>query len=315
MGGNGHNQPVDRTEVGLDESMEQPRGGGARGRSRGALDALRTYGRFVRLAHTVFSLPLVSAGMLIGARGWPPLKVFLLVLVAAAGARTTALALNRIIDRQIDARNPRTAVRELPSGAMTLGQAWGVLLAGLAAYLVAAALLGRFILLLSPIPLIVFAGYPYLKRFTPLCHLGVGLGLGLSPLGGWVAVTSSLHGLGQVLPLGLFGLFWVAGFDVIYATLDEEFDRACGVHSLPATLGRGGALAISFWLHLFAVLSLLALWWVNSWSRWSLALLVPAAFLLWLEQRLAANVELAFFRINIVVGFAVLVFVAAGMWT
>jgi 4-hydroxybenzoate polyprenyltransferase len=280
---------------------------------RGVLGTLSNFGRFVKIAHTVFSLPMIIAGMMVGAGGLPTLRVFLLALAAATGARTTALALNRIIDRSIDARNPRTAARELPRGTLSLPQAWLVTLGGLAVYLAAAGALGRFVLALSPIPLIVFAGYPYLKRFTPLCHLGVGLGLALSPMGGWVAVTRSMHEVGRILPLGLFGLFWVSGFDVIYATLDEEFDRACGVHSLPAALGRTQALSISACLHLLAFLSLLGLWWVNAWPAWSLALLLPVALLLWIEQRASRNVELAFFRINILVGFAVLAFVAVGV--
>lgn len=278
---------------------------------RGA--GLADYARFVRFSHTLFSLPLILAGMLIAARGWPDLRTLLLILAAAFGARTAALALNRIIDRAIDARNPRTAARELPSGRLSLPQAWGLTGAAVVLYVAAAALLGPLTLALAPIPLVVFTAYPYLKRFTPLCHLGVGLGLALSPLGGWVAVTQSLADLSEVLPLALFGLCWVSGFDVIYATLDEEFDTACGIHSLPVALGRRAALAVSFWLHLLALLALLGLWWANGWSRTSLLLLAPAAFLLWLEQRLAHRVELAFFRINILVGIAVLLFVVAGV--
>ncbi len=287
--------------------------------------AVGAYSRFVRISHTLFSLPLILSGMLLAVDGLhraglttrlPSLRSVLLVFLAAAGARTAALALNRIIDRRLDALNPRTAARELPSGRMTTSQAWGVTAAGLLLYLAAAALLtrpgSRLILLLSPIPLVVFAGYPFLKRFTPLCHFGVGLGLALSPLGGWVAVTQSLAGLSQVLPLGLFAFFWVSGFDIIYATLDEEFDRACGVHSLPAALGRAGALRISYWLHFTAVFCLLALWWVNRWSGLSLALLAPAGALLWWEQRLSRVVETPFFTINILIGFAVLLFTAAG---
>jgi 4-hydroxybenzoate polyprenyltransferase len=129
-----------------------------------------------------------------------------------------------------------------------------------------------------------------------------------------VAVTQSLQHLSSIVPLALFGLFWVTGFDVIYATLDREFDQACGLHSLPVILGASGALRISLWLHLVSVLCLLALWWVNGWSRPALLLLAPAAGLLWLEQRLARRVELAFFRINIVVGLAVLAFVAVGVF-
>lgn len=281
-----------------------------------------TYARFVRVAHTLFSLPLIIAGMLVAAGAphqegtgghLPSLRTLLLVFLAAAGARTSALALNRIIDRRIDALNPRTAVRELPSGRMTLLQAWGVVAVGLGFYLAAAALLGRLTLLLAPIPLVVFAGYPFLKRCTPFCHFGVGLGLALSPLGGWVAVTQSFAGVSHVLPLALFGLFWVTGFDVVYATLDEEFDRACGVHSLPAALGRAGALRISYWLHSTAILCLLALWWVNGWSGLCLAFLLPAAVLLWWEQRLACLMETPFFTVNILVGFAVLLFAAVGV--
>ena len=279
----------------------------------GAIARLGDYARFVRLSHTLFSLPLVIAGMMIGADGWPPGRAVALVLVAAFGARTAALALNRIIDRRIDAMNPRTTVRELPSGRLTVGQAWGVVALGLVLYVASAALLGRLTLFLSPLPFVVFAGYPYLKRFTPLCHFGVGLGLALSPLGGWIAITQSMEGIWSVLPLALFGVFWVTGFVVIYATLDAEFDAACGIHSLPVALGREGALRVSFWLHLSAVLCLLVLWWTNGWERAALLGLIPAAVLLWLEQRLAHRVELAFFRINILVGFAVLGFVLAGL--
>jgi len=285
------------------------------GTTAGALGSFGTYSRFVRLSHTVFSLPLVFGGILIGAGGLPSLRTLLLCLLAATGARTAAMALNRIIDRKIDARNPRTAARELPSGQLSLAQAWTVAVLGVALYLASAALLGPFVLMLSPVPLAVFIGYPFLKRWTPLCHFGVGLGLALSPLGGWVAVTGSIDNISSILPLGFFGILWVAGFDIIYATLDEDFDRSCGLHSLPAALGRPGALIVSNWLHLLAVLSLLGLWWANGWSRWSLLPLGVTAVLLWVEQRLAAHVELAFFRINILVGFAVLAFVVTGVFS
>src|SRR5262245_10815222 len=212
--------------------------------------ALADYARFVKLEHTLFSLPLIVAGALIGrssaALTWGRL---VLLLLAGAGARTFALSVNRIVDRALDARNPRTAARELPGGRMHLGEAWGVALAGLVVYVVCAALLPRICLLLSPIPLAVFVGYPYLKRFTPLCHLGVGLSLALSPLGGYVAVTGSLRGIESVLPLAGFALLWVAGFDIIYATLDEAHDRAHGVRSLPAAIGAAGALRVSGWFH------------------------------------------------------------------
>lgn len=277
------------------------------------LETMTVIGSFVRVSHTLFSLPLVLAGMWIGADGAPAWRVFALALLAATGARTAAMALNRIIDRRIDAANERTAMRELPRGALRLRQAWLVVALGTALYFLGAGALGRLTLWLSPIPLVVFAGYPFLKRFTALCHFGVGLALGLAPLGGWVAVTQSFAGLLDVLPLGVFGLLWVAGFDVIYATLDEAFDRAHGIHSLPARLGRRGALAVSGALHLLAFGALVWLWIEHGWTTAALVPLGAAGLLLFFEHRLSDRVNLAFFRINIVVGFSVLVFVLAGV--
>ena len=277
--------------------------------------ALADYARFVKLEHTLFSLPLIVAGALIG-RASVALTGgrLVLLLLAGAGARTFALAMNRIVDRALDARNPRTAARELPGGRMRLAEAWGVALAGLAVYFVAAALLPRLCLLLSPVPLAVFVGYPYLKRFTPLCHLGVGLALALSPLGGYVAVTGSLRGAVAVLPLAGFALLWVAGFDIIYATLDEAHDRAHGVRSLPAALGSAPALGVSRVFHAVAF-ALLVLWALQfgSGAPWMWLSLAAVGALLWWEQRAARTVELAFFRINSWLGFVVLAFVWAGL--
>ena len=283
--------------------------------------ALADYARFVKLEHTLFSLPLIVAGALIGsetrrAAGLPPALTwgrFGLVLLAGAGARTFALAMNRIVDRALDARNPRTATRELPGGRMRLGEAWGVALAGLVAYFAACAFLPRICLWLSPIPLAVFVGYPYLKRFTPLCHLGVGLALALSPLGGYVAVTGTLRDVESALPLAAFALLWVAGFDVIYATLDEEHDRAHGVRSLPAAIGSANALRVSRLFHTIAFASLAA-WalWRGS-GLWMWIFLAAVGALLFWEQRAARTVELAFFQINSWLGFVVLAFIWAGL--
>ncbi|MFN8549362.1 MAG: 4-hydroxybenzoate octaprenyltransferase [Candidatus Eisenbacteria bacterium] len=273
-----------------------------------------TVSRFLRLSHTLFSLPLVLCGLWLGAGGWPSWRVLLLGVLAAVGARTAAMAQNRIADRAIDAKNPRTRERELPRGAMTLAQARAVAVAGVGLYALAAGLLGRLTLLLAPIPLLVFAGYPYLKRFTPLCHFGVGIALGLAPLGAWLAVRQSFAGWLEILPLGLFGVFWVSGFDVIYATLDEDFDRKSGVHSLPAALGRRGALRVSALLHLLAFATLVWLWRGHDWSRLPLLPLLAAGILLDLEQRWSRHVDLAFFRINIVIGFVVAAMVGTGVF-
>jgi 4-hydroxybenzoate polyprenyltransferase len=145
---------------------------------------------FVKVEHTIFSLPLLFAGAWIGARyQWPGLKAILLITLAGLGARTLGMAMNRILDRRLDSLNPRTLTRDLPSGKLTPAQAWGVVAAGLGLYLLACAALGPVCLKLSPIPALVLISYSLLKRFTPLCHFGIGLSLALGPLGAHVAVT------------------------------------------------------------------------------------------------------------------------------
>jgi 4-hydroxybenzoate polyprenyltransferase len=270
---------------------------------------------FVKIEHTLFSLPLIYSGALLASPGaLPPWSALVLVLTAATGARTVAFALNRVIDRKIDGRNPRTAARDLPSGRMTLGEALGVLACGAALYFGSAALLSPFCLLLSPIPLLVFLVYPTMKRYTPLAHFGVGLGLAMGPLGGWFAVSPSLDNL--VVPglLSTFTLFWVAGFDIIYATLDEDFDRKESLYSFPARFGRVRALRFSALFHLIAFGFLAALFAVSPLSLLALPLLVLTGVLLYLEQKKAEDVELAFFRINAVAGFAVLLMVVVGVF-
>ncbi|KAA0224059.1 4-hydroxybenzoate octaprenyltransferase [candidate division KSB1 bacterium] len=272
-----------------------------------------TFMRFVKLEHTLFSLPLIFSGAILAAGGKISLRLTGLMLLAAVGARTVALALNRMIDRHLDKQNARTAVRELPAGRMTIMHAWLVLLAGLILYFVSAELIGRFCLLWSPLPLAIFVFYPYMKRFTPLAHFGVGLGLAMAPLAGWVAVTQSLDNLMPGFILGLFTLLWVAGFDIIYATLDEQFDRQANLYSLPAVFGRKRALAISGLLHVLAFLVLLAIFMLYLRTLAAAPLLAGAGFLLYLEHAKANDVELAFFKINAVLGFVVFAMVIVGV--
>lgn len=281
----------------------------------GGAGRLRTYASFVRLEHTLFSLPLILAGVFsapgpaMGARRW------LLVAVAAVGARTAGMSLNRLIDRGIDAHNPRTKVRELPAGRMKVAEGAGLLVGSAAAYLLACAALGPWYLEVAIVPLAVFTVYPYLKRFTPFCHAGVGAALALSPLAGYAAAHPDLAHAQPALALGGFALFWVAGFDIIYATLDEEFDRAHGIHSAVVRLGRARALELSAALHALAAGALAIAWWRvlggvaglrTTWGMASAAAFAFTGVLLWLEQRLAEDVDLAFFKINVWVGAAVL---------
>lgn len=272
-----------------------------------------TWAAFVKIEHTLFSLPVLFGGAFLAAEGVPDPVTLAWIAAAGAGARTLAMALNRIIDRHVDARNPRTATRELPGGRMSLAEAWGVAAAGLALYLVACLQLPPLCLWLSPVPVAVFVAYPYLKRVTSLAHFGIGLALALAPLGAWVAVTGGLAGSGAVLLLATFTWLWVAGFDIIYATLDEAFDREAGLHSLPRRLGRRRALVVSAGVHALAVAALVVLYSRHLSGVVSLLMVAVVAGLLAAEQRLAHRVNLAFFHLNIVVGFAVFALVALGV--
>ncbi|MCH7760410.1 UbiA family prenyltransferase [candidate division TA06 bacterium] len=280
------------------------------------------YLRFIKFEHTLFSLPLIFSGTIL-ARGFDlPLRTYLLILLAGIGARSLSLSLNRIIDRWIDQRNPRTKERELPSEKISFGEAWGVALSGLLLYLLSAFLIAPICLLFSPLPVLVFILYPYLKRFTLFSHFGVGLGLAMAPLGGWFAANSDL-GIGiwelNFLPpilLGLFTLFWVSGFDIIYATLDEDFDRREELFSMPAVLGRKKALGISALLHILAFSALLVLYLFglgeHMGSSLQIFFLLLVGFLLYWEHHKAHDVQLAFFKINAVLGFVVFLFVVSG---
>jgi 4-hydroxybenzoate polyprenyltransferase len=272
---------------------------------------LKSYSRFVKAEHTLFSIPLIFSGAVLAGGRWPSWRLSGLILAAGFGGRTTAFALNRIIDRKIDARNPRTALRELPQGAMHVIEAWGVLAVGLGIYLAAAAAIAPICLYASPLPVAVFVLYPYLKRVTPFAHFGVGLADALAPLGGWVAVTKAVLPIVPGLLLALFTFFWVSGFDIIYATMDETFDRSEGLHSMPAWLGSETALRVSAWMHMlaFGCLCVLYQWMLQ--SVLALICLMAVGGLLYWEHRESHNVNLAFFKINAILGFVVLGLVLA----
>lgn len=205
----------------------------------------------VRFRHTVFALPFAFAAALLARLAVPSLSRLWWILVAMIGARSLAMALNRLVDAPIDALNPRTAVRELPTGRLRPSQVWVFCGASLAALLVAVSQLPRETWVLWPIPVVAFALYPLAKRVTWLCHLALGLTIGLAPVGAWLAVTGGI----EPAPLLLGGAVaaWIAGFDIIYALLDLDFDRAEGVHSIPARFGVARALWATRALHATAV--------------------------------------------------------------
>ncbi len=278
------------------------------------MEKLKKYSSFVKVEHTLFSFPLILSGAFLAGRGVPEIRVLALILLAGFGARTAALGLNRIIDREIDKRNPRTRGRELPSGKMNLSEAYGVVGAGVIIYFVSAYLICDLVLYLSPIPLLIFTIYPFMKRFTSLCHFGVGLALSLAPLGGWVAIKCSFDNIFPPILLSLFTFFWVSGFDIIYATLDEEFDVRNRIFSLTSRYGRKKALSISAILHLLAFLALVLLYFYEFKSIYAALFLLISGFLLILEHKKSSDVDLAFFRVNAILGFVVFLFVLSGIY-
>lgn len=273
------------------------------------MNRLKKFLSFIKIEHTLFSLPMIYSGVFLASKEKPSNDLLLLVLLAAIGARTVAMTLNRIIDREIDKRNPRTSNRELPSGTLRLWQVYSVLAAGLTLYLFSARLISEFCFLLSPIPLFIFIVYPYFKRFTPFAHFGVGLGLAMAPLGGWFAITGSFHNFGDGLILPIFTFFWATGFDIIYSTLDEQFDREQNLFSFPSRFGKERALQISAGLHILAFLVLVVLFFHSLKGFVAIPPLLLSGLLLFLEQRKAQDVELAFFKINILLGFNVFIMV------
>lgn len=216
--------------------------------------------KFIKIEHTMFSLPVVFSGTLLALQGRSlGLAEFFWIILAVLGARSTGFGLNRILDREIDSKNPRTANREIPSGKISLKEAW--IFTGLSALLftASAGILSRTCLALSFIPMILFWAYPFLKRHTIFCHLGLGLAWGTAPLGGWLAVSPQIFPISRLLPallLSGFCVFWVAGFDIIYALLDETFDRQNGIYSMPSVLGSGDALRVSRIFHFVSLLFL-----------------------------------------------------------
>jgi 4-hydroxybenzoate polyprenyltransferase len=219
---------------------------------------LRELMDMIKFAHTVFALPFAVMGMVLAARGLPPAETVLWILVAMVGARTAAMGWNRVADARIDARNPRTAGRSIPAGRVSPDFALVLTLAAAAVFVLACGLINEICLALSPVVLLVLALYPFTKRFTAGSHVVLGLALGLSPVGAWVAVRGAFGpGVEAVVLLGGAVALWVAGFDVLYACQDLEHDRRePGLHSIPKTLGLRRALHLARGLHLAAVLAL-----------------------------------------------------------
>jgi 4-hydroxybenzoate polyprenyltransferase len=266
---------------------------------------LRTTLEMIKFEHSVFALPFALTGALLAARyagrGWPEWRQIGWIVVAMVGARSAAMTMNRIADLEYDRRNPRTAGRPLVTGVLTLRFAWMFTVLASAVLVVAASQLNRLALLLSPVALAALFTYSYTKRFTAYSHLVLGFCLGMAPAAAWIAITGTLDW--RMLVLCAAVTLWVAGFDVLYALQDVEFDRRAGLHSIPEKYGVPRALGIARAMHA-AVVVLLA------WLAWSFRLAWPAwagvaavAALLVYEQSLVApddlsRLDAAFFTTN-----------------
>jgi len=265
------------------------------------MSRLADYLRLVKFEHSVFALPFVLSAAFIHARWLPTPWQLLWMVVAAVSARTSAMAFNRIVDRETDALNPRTQARELPTGRIRVSKAWALTLVAAAVFVLAAAMLNWACFLLAFPALAVLLGYSYTKRFTAWCHVALGLSLGIAPMGAWLAVKPTFDYPPMVLVVAVIG--WVAGFDIIYALLDEDFDRAHGIHSAILSYGRGGALQVSSALHAaFFVLMLWFGWLTGMGGAYHVALGIVALVLL-VEHALVSpddlsRVNAAFFTAN-----------------
>jgi 4-hydroxybenzoate polyprenyltransferase len=223
-----------------------------------AASPVATFGRMIKFSHTVFALPFALAAAAIAARGHGiTVGRLAAIVVAMVGARTAAMGFNRIADRHIDARNPRTAGRELPTGKVSLSSAALLTAASALVFVGAAAWLGPLCLALSPVALALVLGYSYTKRFTWLCHLFLGLAIAAGPGGAWIAVRGDVAA--PALWLMLAVATWIGGFDILYALADRDFDRSAGLHSIPARFGVRGALVASALLHVITVAAMVML--------------------------------------------------------
>lgn len=219
------------------------------------LGKIKDYLSLIRFEHTIFALPFALASAVVAAQGVPPVRIIFYILLAMVGARSAAMAFNRIVDRKIDSVNPRTRMREIPAGKIKLWEAWVLMIIAIILFEFSAWRLNSLAFALSPVALIVVLGYSLTKRFTSLSHLVLGLALGIAPVGAWVAVTGSIDLAPIILSAAV--MLWTAGFDIIYSLQDEAFDKKNKLFSLPQALGAVRALTFSRLMHVAVVVLLI----------------------------------------------------------
>lgn len=288
------------------------------------MNSIKNYLSLIKFSHTIFAMPFAMIGFFLAASGATgyfdfltqdyrqAILKFVLVVLSMVFARSAAMSFNRWLDRHFDARNPRTAIREIPAGIISADKALWFTIGSSLLFMATTYFINPLCFYLSPVALLVILGYSYTKRFTPLCHLVLGLGLSLAPIGAYLAVTGRF----DLLPI-LFSLaviFWVSGFDIIYALQDEEFDRSQQLHSIPAALGKNKALLVSRLLHVFSAASVIVAGFYGDFGTWYwIGVLVFAGMLVYQQSIVKpddlSKVNIAFMTANGIasVVFAVLV--------
>lgn len=272
----------------------------------------------IKFAHTIFALPFALTGALLAADGLPSFRQIVWIVLAMAGARTAAMAMNRLIDADIDARNPRTAVRAIPAGLISKGLTFVFIIISIALMLFSAYMLNPLCLKLSPIALGFLLFYSYCKRFTALAHVVLGICLAAAPIGAWVAIRGTVE-LPAVI-LGSIVLFWVAGFDILYALQDLDFDRTAGLHSIPVRFGVAGSLWAARVFHLVMIALLFVLFTLMNLGTFFLVGILAAVAMLLYEHWLLKDGDLtkldaAFFNMNGYISVAIVLFTATDVLT
>jgi len=309
------------------------------------MNLVKNYLSLIKFSHTIFAMPFALIGFFLGVnainqRGtflnvrihhayWhagisisgsePPhlFKIFILVLVSMITARSAAMSFNRYLDRHFDAKNPRTAIREIPAGIISANNALTLCIISCALFLIACFFINRLCFFLSPIALFVVLFYSYTKRFTPLCHLVLGIGLSLAPIGAFLAVTGAF----ALLPIffSFAVIFWVSGFDIIYALQDEEFDKSQHLYSLPSWLGKSKALHVSELLHLLSTVCVVSAGLYGAFGTWYwIGILIFLGMLVYQHSIVKPNdlskVNLAFMTANGIASVVFAVFVIADIY-
>lgn len=279
---------------------------------------IKIFLEMIKFSHTIFALPFALTGALLAAEGLPTFRQTFWIVVAMVGARTAAMAMNRLIDAEIDARNPRTAVRAIPAGLISKGLTLFFIVAAAALMMLAAQMLNPLCLKLSPIALFFLLLYSYCKRFTALAHVVLGVCLAAAPIGAWIAIRGTIDTPAVVL--GNVVLFWVAGFDILYALQDLDFDRAAGLHSLPVLLGVTGSLWAARVFHLIMIGLLFVLFSLMQLGTFFLVGILAAVAMLLYEHWLLRDgnldkLDAAFFNMNGYISVAIVLFTAADVLT